>query len=173
MPERKDWPVAVRATAFIRPSRWLHRPLRLVRYDAYWANGRVDFNVRLSQVMYRGHPADFAAIDESVHTHCPEVGTGQWVDQFGRAVEGPAEPDPKSAAGAGGVRRKYGVSRYQTNKKLDAAWRLGGGGAGTGLGTLLLTGPMSDGPVGFVGVLCLLGGLSALAGFIPKKYQPW
>jgi hypothetical protein len=150
MPERKDWPVAVRATAFIRPSRWLHRPLRLVRYDAYWANGRVDFNVRLSQVMYRGHPADFAAIDES-----------------------PAELDPKSAAGAGGVRRKYGVSRYQTNKKLDAAWRLGGGGAGTGLGTLLLTGPMSDGPVGFVGVLCLLGGLSALAGFIPKKYQPW
>ena len=76
MPQPAEKPVAVRATAFTRPSRWLQRPVRLVRYDAYWADGGVDFDVSLSQMMYRGYPADFAAIDEAVHDHCPEVGTG-------------------------------------------------------------------------------------------------
>jgi hypothetical protein len=91
MPETADQPVAVRATAFIRPSRWLHRPVRLVTYDAYWSDGRVVFDVSLIKMMYRGFPADFAPIDESVHAHCPEVGTGQWVDGYGRVVEGPTE----------------------------------------------------------------------------------
>lgn len=68
MPETVDQSVAVRAMAFIRPSKWrIYRPLRLVCYDDYWGNGRVDFGVCLSKVMYGGYPADFAAVDESVH----------------------------------------------------------------------------------------------------------
>jgi hypothetical protein len=111
MPETVDQPVAVRATAFIRPSRWLHRPVRLVRYDAYWGDGRVDFDVSLSKMMYRGYPADFAAIDESVHANCPEVGTGRWVNEFGGVVEGPTQPDP-NPPGNGGTRTAFQPLRY-------------------------------------------------------------
>ena len=173
MPETTDQPVAVRATAFIRASRWLHHPVRLGRYDAYWADGRVEFDVSLSKMMYRGHPADFAPIDESVHAHCPEVGTGRWVDEFGRVVEGPAQSDPNPPENGAGVRRKYGISRYETNPKAKRAWRLGGGAAGLGLGVLLITGPVSDGIAGFVGVIFCVGGLSSLAGLIPRKFRPW
>ena len=172
MPESADRPVAVRATAFIGPSRWLHRPVRLVRYDAYWVDGRVDFDVSLSKMMYRGSPADFAAIDESVHAQCPEVGTGRWVDEFGRVVEGPSQPDP-NPPGSGGVRRKYGVARYESNAKANPAWRLGGGIASLGVGVLLTTGPISDGIAGPVGVVCCAIGLASLAGLIPSKHRPW
>lgn len=173
MPETADQPVAVRATAFIRPSRWLHRPVRLVRHDAYWADGRVDFGVSLSKMMYRGFPADFAAIDESVHAHCPEVGTGQWVDDFGRVVEGPTEINRNPPGNFGGERRKYGVSRYESNRKANRAWRLGRGVAGLGLGVFLTTGPISDGIAGFVGVIFCAGGLASLAGLIPRKHRWW
>jgi hypothetical protein len=173
MPEIPDHPFAVRATAFIRPSRWLNRPVRLVRYDAYWADGGVDFNVSLSKMMYRGYPADFAAIEESVHAHCPEVGTGQWVDEFGRVVEGPTQIDPNQPGNRGGQRRKYGVSRYKPNTKANRVWRLGRGVAGLGLGVFLTTGPVSDGIGGFVGVLFCAFGLASLAGLIPSKHRPW
>ena len=173
MPEIADQPVAVRATAFIRPSRWRHRPVRLVTYDAHWADGRVDFGVSLSKMMNRGYPADFAAIDESVHAHCPEVGTGQWVDDFGRVVEGPTEINPNPLGNRGGVPRMYGVSRYESNPKANRAWRLGRGVAGLGIGVFLITGPVSDGIGGFVGVLFCIGGLASLAGLIPDRNRPW
>ena len=173
MPETADKPVAVRATAFIRPSRWRHRPVLLVTYDAYWADGRVGFDVDLSTMMYRGFPADFAAIDESVHAHCPEVGTGQWVDDYGRVVEGPAEMNPNPPGNRGGVRRKYGLSRYESNPKVKRAWRLGRGVAALGIGVFLTTGPVSDGIGGFVGVLFCVGSLASLAGLIPGKRRPW
>jgi hypothetical protein len=173
MPEIADQPIAVRATAFIRPSRWLHRPVRLVSYDACWADGRVDFRVDLSKMMYRGYPADFAAIDESVHANCPDVGTGQWVDEIGRVVEGPTECDPNPPANMRGTPRKYGVSRYQPNTEANRAWRLGGGIAGLGLGIFLTTGPISDGVAGFAGALCCIFGLTSLAGLIPGKHRPW
>ena len=147
--------------------------MRLVRYDAYWADGRVDFDVSLSQVMYRGHPADFAAIDESVHAHCPEEGTGLWVDEFGFVVEGTTQIDPNPQGSGGGQRRKYGVSRYESNPKVTRAWRLGGGAAGLGLGVFLTTGPISDGIAGFVGVIFCVGGLASLAGLIPGKHRWW
>jgi hypothetical protein len=173
MPETVDQPVAVRATAFIRPSRWLHRPVRLVRYDAYWGDGRVDFDVSLSKMMYRGYPADFAGIDESVHAQCPEVGTGRWVDEFGGVIEGPTQPDPNPLGNGGGERRKYGISRYESKAKANYAWRLGGGVASLSLGVLLITGPISDGIAGPVGVVCSLSGLASLASLIPSKHRPW
>ena len=152
---------------------WLHRPVRLVRHDAYWADGRVDFGVSLSKVMYRGFPADFAAIDESVHAHCPEVGTGGWVNEFGQVVEGPTQIDPNPPGNRGGERRKYGVSRYESNPNANRAWRLGRGVAGLGLGVFLATGPISDGIAGFVGVIFCVVGLASLAGLIPGKYRWW
>lgn len=173
MPETAEKPFAVRATAFIRPSTWLQRPVRLVRYDAYWADGRVDFDVSLSRMMYRGHPADFAAIDESVHAHCPEVGTGRWVGEFGGVVEGPTETGPNPPANVRGTPRKFGVPRYQLNTKVNRAWRLGGGVALLSLGMFLTTGPLSDGIAGFVGVLCCASGMASLAGLIPSRNRPW
>lgn len=165
-------PVAVRATAFIKPSRWLHRPVRLVRYDAYWADGRVDFGVNLRRMMHAVHTTDFAAIDANVHANCPETGTGQWVNEYGSVVEGPTATEVPSA-NSQGVRRKYGVSRYQPNTKANRMWLLGGGTAALGLGAFLTTGPISDGVAGFVGVLFCIFGLASLAGLIPKTYRPW
>jgi hypothetical protein len=173
VPETADYAVGVRATAYIRPSRWLRRPVRLIRYDAFWADGRLDFGVRLSKVMYRGHPADFATVDESVHAHCPEVGTGLWVDEAGRVVDGPTRTDPSSSIGVRGVPRKYGVPRYQANPKAIRAWRLGGGAAGLGIGVFLITGPMSGGIGGFLGVLFVVFGLASLAGLIRSKHKWW
>lgn len=173
MPENADQPVAVRATAFIRFSTWRHRPVRLVTYDAYWADGRLDFAVDLPAMMYRGFPADLAAIDESAHAHCPEVGTGQWVDDFGRVVEGPTEINPNPPGNRGGERRKYGVSRYRPNTKANRAWRLSRGVAGLGIGVFLTTGPVSDGIGGVVGVIFCIGGLGSLVGLIPRKHRSW
>lgn len=147
--------------------------MRLVRYDACWADGRVDFGVSLSKMMYRGFPADFAAIDESVHANCPETGTGQWVDELGRVVEGPTETDPNPSANVRGTPRKYGVSRYQPNPRANRMWRLGRGVISLSLGVFLTTGPISDGAAGFVGVLCCAFGLASLAGLIPGKHRPW
>ncbi|WP_104044041.1 hypothetical protein [Arthrobacter sp. ZGTC412] len=170
MPETVDQPVAVRATAFIRPSKWLHRPVRLVRYDAYWADGRVEFGVNLRQMMPRVHTTDFAAIDANVHANCPETGAGQWVDESGSVVEGPSATELPSA-NSQGVRRKYRVSRYQSNTKSNRMWRLGGGTAALGLGAFLTTGPISDGIAGFLGVLFCIFGLASLAGLIPRKHR--
>lgn len=173
MPETVDHPVAVRATAFTRPSRWRHRPVRLVRYDAYWAGGHVDFGVNLSTMMYRGSPADFAAIEESVHDHCPEAGTGQWVGEFGTVVAGPTQTEWNPPRNVGGTPWKYGVSSYEACKKANRKLRVGFGAASLILGFFLVTGPLSEGFAGFVGALCVLFGLSALAGLLPKKYQWW
>lgn len=69
--------------------------MRVVRYDTYWSDGRVDFDVSLSKVMYRRYPADFADIEENVHEHCPEVGVGQRVGERGGVVEGPSLNRPR------------------------------------------------------------------------------
>lgn len=128
MPETVEQPFAVRATAFIRPSRWLHHPVRLVRYDAYWSDGRVDFDVSLTKMMYRGYPPDFAPIDESVHAHCPEVGTGRWVGQHGGVVEGPTQPEPNrtrqqtTEGGRGSIGpQNGGLTRRRTRRGVSAA----------------------------------------------------
>lgn len=173
MPETVDKPVAVRATAFIRPSRWRHQPVRRVRYDAYWADGQVDFDVRLSKMMYRRSPADFAVITASVDAHCPQVGTGRWVDEIGRVVEGPAQPDPNPLGNRAGERRKYEVSRHESNTKTKRAWRLGRGVAYLGIGVFLTTGPIRDGIAGFVGVIFCIVGLASVATLVPRKNRWW
>lgn len=174
MPETGDRPVAVRATAFIRPSTWLHRPVHLVRYDAYWADGRVDFDVSLSKTMYRGSPADFATIRDNVHDHCPEVGSGQWVGECGSVVAGPALPEPNPPEYVKGTPWEYGITSNQSSQEANRRWRIiffCCGIAGLGLGLYLLTGPLGEGFGGFAGVLCFIFGLSALSGVICKKHR--
>lgn len=145
--------------------------MRLIRYDAYWAGGYVDFDVSLTKMMYRGSPADFAAIKESVHDHCPEVGTGQWVGEFGAVVPGPTQPEPDQTGNVRGTPSKYGVSHDESYKKSGRRWGVGFGATSLSLGLYLVIGPLSDGFTGFVGVLCVIFGVSALAGLLPKKYH--
>jgi hypothetical protein len=171
MPGTLDLPVAARATAFIGPSRWLRRPVRMVRYDACWPDGRVEFNVSLSKAMYRGWPADFAPVSDSVHAHCPDVGTGQWVDERGQVTEGPALGDPNPPLR--GIPRQHGATRRDLTPKARLAWRLGGGAALIGLGVLLLAGPAGDGIGGAVGAVCCLSGVAVLAGLVPKSRRRW
>ncbi|KQR01900.1 hypothetical protein ASF72_12050 [Arthrobacter sp. Leaf141] len=118
--------------------------------------------------MYRGQPADFATVSDAVHAHCPEVGPGFWIDQAGRVVDGPARtnPDPPKSRG---VPRKYGVSTRVADARAINAWRLGGGAAGLSLGLVLIAGPMGRGFGGFLGALCVLIGLAALAGLARNK----
>ncbi|MHA7303783.1 hypothetical protein ACX80E_00810 [Arthrobacter sp. TMN-49] len=171
--ETVDQAAAVRATAFIRLSRWRHRPERLVRYDAYWANGRVEFDVSLSKMLFRGSPADFDPVAKSVHAHCPEAGTGRWVNEFGCVVEGPTQTDPNPPGKGRSKWHRYGVSRYESIMRATYAWRLGGGIASLGLGILLLNAPISDGPAGLVGAVFSLTGVASLACLIPGKNRPW
>ncbi len=124
--------------------------MHLLRYDAYWADGRVDFDVSLSKMMYRGSPADFAAIEESVHDCCPEVGRGQWVGEFGGVVAGPIQPEPNPPGNVRGTPWEYGVSSYESYKKANRKWCVGFGLAGLCLGLYLLARPLGDGLVGFV-----------------------
>jgi hypothetical protein len=173
MPAPTDQPIAIRATAFIGESNRLRRPVRRVRYDACWADGRVGFDVSLVTAMYRGSPADFVPIDDSVHENCPEVGTGRWVNEFAQVVDGPGDLDPNPPGPRGGRPRKHGPIRREPNPKARLAWRLGAGTAGLGGGILLLTGPSTDGILGPVGVLCCVAGAAALAGLIPRRLRGW
>lgn len=106
-PDDDQVPLAVRATAFAQPSRVLRRPVRMVRYDALWPGGRVEFGVSLVGLMYRRMPADFEPVDRAVHATCPEVGTGRWIDRWGGIVDGPAAPAPAGAEARGARRRRY------------------------------------------------------------------
>lgn len=96
MPETAEQPTAIRARAYIGSSKWLHRPVRLVRYDALWPDGRVEPDVDVWEVMYRGrHTTDSAVIQQKVRASCPPVGTGRWVHQSGTFIEGPVEAEPR------------------------------------------------------------------------------
>jgi hypothetical protein len=75
-----DLPVAFRAEAWVRPSRWRRRPERVFRYDARWADGRVANDVDLVALMYRRAPADYDVVKRSMLEHCPIVGVGAWID---------------------------------------------------------------------------------------------
>jgi hypothetical protein len=74
-----DQPVAFRARSEIRPSRWLRRPVRMLRFDARWADGRVVTDVDLVALMYRRAPADYDVVKRVMVGECPETGTGPWV----------------------------------------------------------------------------------------------
>ncbi|MCC9178687.1 hypothetical protein [Arthrobacter sp. zg-Y750] len=85
-----DVPLALRATAFIAPSRWLHRPRRRLRYDAWWGDGRVEFDVDLFALLRGRHTTDAGTIRENLHRHCPRAGTGPWINEAGSVIDGPA-----------------------------------------------------------------------------------
>jgi hypothetical protein len=171
VPAPGDRPVAVRATAFIGESTWLRRPVRRVRYDACWADGRVEFDVSLT-VMYRG-PADFEPFRDSVHANCPEIGTGRWVNDFPQVVDGPAQIDPNPPGPRGGRPLQFGWLRPAPHPTVPLVWRLGAGVAGVSAGILLFTGPSTDGILGVIAVLCSLTGVAALAGLVPKNGRWW
>jgi hypothetical protein len=72
-------PTVFRAVAEIRPSRWLRRPKRVIRYDARWPDGRVEMDVHLVALMYRRAPADYSVVKQVMDEQCPETGAGPWV----------------------------------------------------------------------------------------------
>ncbi len=76
---------------YLRPSWWRRRPVRTFRYDALWADGRVDRDIDLVKVMYMNAPADYQVTKRAMLEHCPATGTGQWVGYAtGFLVDGPA-----------------------------------------------------------------------------------
>lgn len=172
MRESLDRPVAVRATAFRGTSRWRRRPVRFVGYDALLPDGSVRFDVDLAAAM-PAHPADASTRDANVHDRCPEVGVGPWVDEFGRAVDGPDDGGPPLSARRRARSRPSDVSPHRPSAKLRRLWRTGFGVAALGVGALLVIGPLRDTPVGFVGVLSAFAGLTALAGLIPRARRWW
>jgi hypothetical protein len=172
MPATTDHAVAVRATAFIE-TRWLRRPVRRIRYDACWADGLVAFDLSLTAAMYGGWPADFEPISDSVHANCPEVGTGPRVNEFAAIVDGPAAQNPNPPGPHSAWPRPFGVSRRESSPRARLAWRLSLGVVALGLGIRLVTGPSSDGILGWVWVFCSLGGLATLAGALPRWLRWW
>jgi len=173
MPATTDHPVAVRATGFIGESRWRRRPASRVRYDALWADGRVEFDVSLTAAMYRGWPADFQPIEESVHANCPEVGTGRWVNGFAAVVDGPEVENPNPPGPRSGWPGPSRVARREPSPRARLAWRLSRGVVALGVGIPLVTGPAADGFLGFVGVIFALSGAATLAGAVPALRRWW
>ncbi|MCQ1948147.1 MULTISPECIES: hypothetical protein [unclassified Arthrobacter] len=92
--ENFERPVAFRATAFIRPSKWLHRPVRAIRYDAYWRDGRLEFGVDLFKLLRGMHTTDSSTLQTNLRATCPEVGRGRWVHESGSVMTGPVPPEP-------------------------------------------------------------------------------
>lgn len=166
-----DRPVAVRATAFLSDSRWRGRPNRRVSFDAWWPDGRVEVDVPLASTM-RQHPADFSALEEQLLANCPKVGVGPWLDEVGREVEGPDD----SAVPATPVRRGTAHVSGERRPGLTAAerrgWRVALGLVMAAIGAALL-GVVRDGPAGPIGVVCVLVGVAALAGLLPREKRWW
>jgi hypothetical protein len=73
-------PLALRATASLQKT-LLGRRKRVFRYDAYYADGRVDREISADAVLDgRSLPADAWATRDAAEAACPETGTGPWVE---------------------------------------------------------------------------------------------
>ncbi|WP_157622603.1 hypothetical protein [Nostocoides sp. Soil756] len=73
-------PTALRATASSRTTLFGRRK-RVIRYDARFADGHVEQNVKADDVLDGQHlPADASATRHAAEAVCPEVGTGPWVE---------------------------------------------------------------------------------------------
>jgi hypothetical protein len=156
-----DRPLAVRAVASVRPSRWRGRQVRVCRYDALHHDGRVETDVRIT-VMYRRSPADFETVSRTVHHSCPEVGTGAWVDATGRLVGGPGPLDHPGRL-RNGRRVPWPAREARTDPRRAARWRAALGAVAVVTGILLLVGTEGDGPLAAAGALLTLCGSAALA----------
>jgi hypothetical protein len=85
-------PDVFRAVARIEPSRWLRRPRRVLRYDAYWDGGRIEHDVSLTGYMYRRAPADYSVVKKAIDEACPPEGTGAWVEYpYGNVLPDPSK----------------------------------------------------------------------------------
>ena len=91
-------PVALRAAATIRVSRFLGRSKRVFEYDAKYAGGRVELNVDADAVLQGAwFPADAHATRQAAEAASPDVGTGPWVEYAsGRPVEDTEDDPPHS-----------------------------------------------------------------------------
>ncbi|ANP73509.1 hypothetical protein PA27867_2565 [Cryobacterium arcticum] len=163
----------MRATGFIGESRWRRQPVARVRYDACWADDRVEFDVNLTDVMLRGWPAGLKPIVDSVHANCPEVGTGRWVNGFAAVVDGPEAENPNPPGPRSGWPGRSGVARHWPGPRARLAWRLILGVVALGAGLLLITGPVRDSVLASVGAFCAVGGLVILAGAVPRRFRWW
>lgn len=157
-----DRPLAVRAVASVRPSRWRGRQVRVCRYDALHHHGRVETDVRIT-VMYRRSPADFETVSRTVHHSCPEVGTGEWVDAAGRVVDGPGPLDLRGRPVRNGRRVPWPQRERRPDPRRALLWRTGLGAVAVVTGILLLVGTEGDGPLAALGALLTACGSAALA----------
>ncbi|MBX0301110.1 hypothetical protein K2F54_14135 [Cryobacterium sp. 1639] len=173
MPATTDHPVAMRATGFIGESRWRRRPAGRVRYDAFWADGRVEFDVSLTDARLRGWPAGLKPVVDSVHADCPEVGTGRWVNRFAAVVDGPEVENPNPPGPRSGWPGRSEVARRGPSPRVRLAWRLSLGVVALGGGLLLIAGPVDDDVLASVGAFCAVGGLVTLAGAVPRRFRWW
>jgi hypothetical protein len=159
-----DRPVAVRAAAFARPSRWRRRPRRVVRYDALGADGRVRLDVDLGDALGPGYPADLSPVRRAIHDACPEDGTGRWIDRAGAVVDGPGPPSSSDPRARGGRPQRYRPPTDEPAAAVPRTWRLGVGVLGLATGVPLVSGLLGDGVAGPVGVVLCLTGVATLAG---------
>jgi hypothetical protein len=146
--------------------------VRFVGYDALLPDGSVHFDVDLAWAM-PAHPADASTRDANVHDRCPDVGAGPWVDEFGRAVDGPDDAGPPLSERHRARPRPSGLPRRRPSAKPRRRWGAGLGVAAIALGVLLVAGPAGDGIVGVLGVLCVVVGVSTLAGLVPRDRRWW
>ncbi|MHA3947181.1 hypothetical protein [Cellulomonas bogoriensis] len=73
-------PTALRATARIETTLFGRRK-RVVRYDARYADGRIEHDVHVDEVLEgRRLPADAWTARHASDAACPELGTGSWVE---------------------------------------------------------------------------------------------
>lgn len=119
------------------------------------------------------HPADASTRDANVHDRCPEVGAGPWVDEMGRAVDGPDDAGPPLSERRRARPRPSELPRERPSAKSARRWRAGFGLVAIALGILFVVGPLRDTPAGFVGVVSALAGLAALLGLIPRARRWW
>jgi hypothetical protein len=87
-------PDVFRAVACMEPSRWwwITRPRRILHYDAFWDDGRIEYDVDLVEYMYRRAPADYSVVKKAIDDACPPEGTGAWVEYpYGNILPDPSK----------------------------------------------------------------------------------
>ena len=170
MTESAEKPVAVRAVAFRGTSKRRRRPERRVRYDALWADGRVDFDVSLSEMMDGRDRADFTSVQDAVHEHCPELGAGQWVDDVARVVDGPQPPEPTPPAEGWGQPHRYRPATKAPSRQARIARRLGASVLGLLVGLFAVRVSDAQGFFGIAGASVMLLSLApSLSLLLPAR----
>jgi hypothetical protein len=162
-------PVAVRAVAFVAPSRWSRRTVRRVRYDALWPSGRVEFDVSLVDAMYRGAPADYSPVAHAVDDRCPELGAGPWIDGSASEIEGPALLEGRPLDAREGRRRRFRPPSDQPRRSSATAWRAAVGLVLLAIGVAGLAATGFEGFAAFGAFVPTTIGLALLGGLLERR----